>query len=154
MGGRERVAATRLSFLFEYHAVSSPPPPLSLAFSPAARWAKDLRCFIAASVHLERMQIKISLPSELVDTYRGWNGEKELLSSTLARSYVYNAPLCGGLLPRSILLLLLLSSRVSRSSIFCGFLPSRVYFLFGNFQLPNHSSLSLLLLLFVYWLGE
>lgn len=27
------------------------------------------------------------------------------------------------------------SSRVSRSSIFCGFLPSRVYFLFGNFQL-------------------
>lgn len=53
------------------------------------------------------MQIKISLPSELVDTYRGWNGEKELLSSALDRSYVYNAPLCGGLLPRSILLLLL-----------------------------------------------
>lgn len=97
------------------------------------------------------MQIKISLPSELVDTYRGLNGEKELLSSALDRSYVYNAPLCGGLLPRSILLLLfllLLLLLFSRSSIFCGFLPSRVYFLFGNFQLPNHSSLSLLFFFF------
>lgn len=59
------------------------------------------------------MQIKISLPSVLVDTYRGWNGEKELLSSALDRSYVYNAPLCGGLLPRSILLLPLLFARLA-----------------------------------------